>query len=83
MVCGFRLGDAAARGADDDRQLALPVDPVVLCGDLDIVVGAGERGRELGEDRRELRFLLADLGNVVPVVQPDAVDLDGFGTSGA
>ena len=51
--------------------------------DDDVVVRAGERVRELGEQRRVLGQIAAHLLDVGAVVQPDADDLAGVGTTGA
>ncbi|MCO5546661.1 hypothetical protein L7F22_000095 [Adiantum nelumboides] len=65
------------RTPDDDGQLGLVVHPVGLLGQLDLVVRADERGRELAEDRGVLGQLVAHLEHVVAVVQPDTDDLLG------
>jgi hypothetical protein len=80
-VVGDRVPEDDARGAggghvlhrlaDDDRQLALEVDPADARRAADGRVGPDDRGRRLDEQHRGAGHLVAELGRVLGVVAAD------------
>jgi hypothetical protein len=71
------LGHAPGLRADDDAELGLVVDLGRLGRQHDGIAVADQRVGPLREQQRRLREVLAALGRVVAVVEPDADDLAG------
>ena len=72
---GLVLRHVPGLAPDHDAELALVVDRAAQRRQHDRVVRPGQGRRELREDRRPGGQVLAGLGRVIAVVQPDADDL--------